>query len=230
MIAAAGSSRRWGGVEKKEYAALEGRPVLAHAALPLLEAAPHMLLVFAVPPGQGEAVRELLAPHLPAPHLPAASSRFVEGGPTRQESVHRALESLCDVCPRIVLIHDGARPWVSVSLVRRVLEAMRGHEACIPVLEPTEAPKLIGPSGRILADLSRRQVQLAQTPQGFLFERILEAHRRAAAGPRLHLDDAEVFAAHCGPVYTVAGDPANRKITWPVDLRAETSGTGEADR
>lgn len=225
MIAAAGSSRRWGGAEKKEYAALEGRPVLAHAALPLLQADPDMLLVFSVPPGHGERVRALLAPH-----LPGGSFRFVEGGPTRQVSVHLALESLCDRKPRIVLIHDGARPWASVELVRRVLEGAERHEACIPVLEPTEAPKLVGPSGRVLADLSRRQVQLAQTPQGFLFERILEAHRRAAAEPRLHLDDAEVYAAHGGPVYTVPGEPANRKITFRADLRPETRGAGEADR
>jgi len=123
--------------------------------------------------------------------------------------------------PEIVLIHDGARPWASVALVRRVLEATRLHEACIPVLESTEAPKLVGPSGRILADLSRRQVQLAQTPQGFLFERILEAHRRASTGSRLHLDDAEVLCSLLRARVHGARRPGNRKITFPAILRAK---------
>jgi len=219
VIACAGSSQRWGGSEKKEYADLEGRPVLAHAVAPLLQIDPDMTVVLTVPAGHGDRVRALLAPH-----LPSCSLRFVEGGPTRQDSVHRGLEALCDLRPEIVLIHDGARPWASAALARRVLEAARLHGACIPVLEPSEAPKLVGPSRWILADLSRRQVQLAQTPQGFLFERILEAHRLASGGSRLHLDDAEVYAACCGPVYTVPGEPANRKITYRRDLTADRPG------
>jgi 2-C-methyl-D-erythritol 4-phosphate cytidylyltransferase len=216
VITSAGSSRRWGGSEKKEYAGLQGRPVLAHAVLPFLEIDPDMLLVLTVPPGHTEQARSLLEPH-----LPSASLRFVEGGPSRQASVHLGLETLRDLRPEIVLIHDGARPWVSAALIRRVLEATRLHGACIPVLEPSEAPKLVGPSGVIVADLSRRLVQFAQTPQGFIFQRILEAHRRASGGSRIHLDDAEVYAAFCGPVYTVPGEPANRKITYPRDLLGE---------
>jgi 2-C-methyl-D-erythritol 4-phosphate cytidylyltransferase len=215
VVASAGSSQRWGGADKKEYAGLDGRPVLVHAVLPFLAVDPDMPLVLAVPPGHVERARALLAPH-----LPSAALHFVEGGASRQCSVHLGLEALCDLRPEIVLIHDGARPWVSVELIRRVLEATRLHGACIPVLEPSEAPKLVGSSGLVLADLSRRMVQLAQTPQGFIYERILEAHRRASSGARQHLDDAGVYASFWGPVYTVPGEPANRKITYPRDLKA----------
>lgn len=220
VITSAGSSQRWGGTEKKEYAALGGRPVLAHAVLPFLDVDPEMILVLTVPAGHVERVGKLLAAHLPPARL-----RLVEGGSSRQASVHLGLESLCDDPPELVLIHDGARPWVSAALIRRVVEAARLHGACVPVLEPCEAPKLVGPSGLVLADLSRHLVQLAQTPQGFLFERILEAHRRAGADARAHLDDAGVYAAFCGPVWTVAGEPANRKITYPRDLAPGSPGT-----
>jgi len=222
VIACAGSSQRWGGTGKKEYALLDGRPVLVHALAPLLEADPGMHLVFAVPAGHLQRVAELLRPHVPAESW--RLWRLVEGGPTRQKSVHLALEELCDLHPQVVLIHDGARPWASVGLVRRVLEAARQRGACIPVLEPNEAPKLVGPSGLILAALPRHVVQLAQTPQGFLFQRILEAHRRADGSTRTYLDDAEVYAACWGPVATVPGEPANRKITYPQDLAGDTAG------
>lgn len=218
VITSAGSSQRWGRGEKKEYALLGGLPVLAHAASPFLDLSADLQLALTVPPGHAQRVRALLEPHLDPTRL-----RIVEGGPTRQVSVLLGLEALGDLEPELVLIHDGARPWVSRELIRRVLEAARLHGACIPVLEPSEAPKLIGPSGLILSDLPRALVQLAQTPQGFRYRSILEAHRRAAGGPRHYADDAEVYAAFCGPVHTVPGEPANRKITYPRDLPDEVA-------
>jgi 2-C-methyl-D-erythritol 4-phosphate cytidylyltransferase len=118
-----------------------------------------------------------------------------------------------------VLIHDGARPWIDKTLVETVLEATRVWGACIPVTEASEAPKKVGASGLILEDLPRQQIRMAQTPQGFLYSRILDAHNRATENPRLFFDDAEVYAAYAGPVFTVAGSRANRKITYREDLR-----------
>lgn len=213
VITSAGSSQRWGGGEKKEYVLFDGRPVLAHAVRPFLEISPDLQLALTVPPGHVQRVHAMLEPHLGCARL-----RILEGGSTRQISVRLGLEALTDIDPEFVLIHDGARPWVSQGLIRRVLESTRRHGACIPVLEPSEAPKLVGPSGLILSDLSRRLIKLAQTPQGFPYQSILQAHRRAAAGSRLYADDAELYAAFCGPVSTVPGEPANRKLTYPRDL------------
>jgi 2-C-methyl-D-erythritol 4-phosphate cytidylyltransferase len=213
IITAAGASSRWEDREKKEYAHLDGRPVLVRAVQPFLEVNPPLQIVITLPeadlPGAESRLESLVA---------LERIRFVSGGSSRQESVRLALEALQDRPPEIVLIHDGARPWVQRGLVEQVLQAARLHGACIPVVDSCDAPKRVGPSGLIVEDLSREQCKLAQTPQGFLFQRILSAHLQARGNPRLFADDAELYAVYFPPVFTIPGQRQNRKITFKEDL------------
>jgi 2-C-methyl-D-erythritol 4-phosphate cytidylyltransferase len=213
IITAAGSSERWADQQKKEYAPLDGQPVLSRAVEPFLEITPALQVVVTLPQADIPMVKDLLQPRLDTERI-----RFVAGGKSRQESVRNGLESLQEQPPHIVLIHDGARPWIDRALIQIVLEGARRWGACIPVVDANEAPKRIGPSGLILEDLPREQYKLAQTPQGFLYRRILEAHRRVKDSPHLCLDDAEVYAACWSGVFTVPGDRRNRKITFKEDL------------
>jgi 2-C-methyl-D-erythritol 4-phosphate cytidylyltransferase len=213
VITAAGSSSRWEDREKKEYAHLDGRPVLVWAVQPFLEVNPPLQIVITLPETDLPGARSRLESLLELDRI-----RFVSGGSSRQESVRLALEALQDHPPEIVLIHDGARPWVERDLIERVLQATRLYGACIPVVDACDAPKRVGPSGLILEDLPREQCKLAQTPQGFLFQQILSAHRRARGNARLFVDDAELYAAYCCPVFTIPGQRRNRKITFKEDL------------
>jgi 2-C-methyl-D-erythritol 4-phosphate cytidylyltransferase len=213
IVTAAGSSKRWADQQKKEYAFLDDRPVLSRALEPFLRITPALHIVITLPEADIPMVRELLQPYMESQQF-----LFVEGGNSRQESVRLGLEALEEKKPHIVLIHDGARPWVDGALIGRVLEGTRKWGACIPVLDASEAPKRVGPSGLILEDLPREQCKLAQTPQGFLYSRILEAHRRVKNSPHLFLDDAEVYAACWSGVFTVPGDRRNKKITFKEDL------------
>lgn len=213
VVTAAGASARMGGGTKKEYRAVRGRPVLAMAVGAFLDAGGFSRLVVTVPPGETENVRILLSPH-----LDLAAVRFVEGGDTRQESVRRALLSLAADPPETVLIHDGARPWVDGSLIRRVLDAVSRQAAAVPVVAVPDAVKLVGASGLVAEHLPRGRVVGAQTPQGFLFREILSAHEAAHRDGVLCADDAEVWRRLWGPVAAVAGDPRNRKITFPHDI------------
>jgi 2-C-methyl-D-erythritol 4-phosphate cytidylyltransferase len=213
IITAAGSSERWADQQKKEYASLGGRPVLSRSIEPFLEITPALHVVITLPRADIPMVKELLRPQIDSERV-----LFVEGGKSRQESVRLGLESLREQQPDIVLIHDGARPWIDGALIDRVLGGTRKWGACIPVVDASEAPKRIGSSGLILEDLHREQFKLAQTPQGFLYTRILEAHRRAKDSPHLFLDDAEVYAAYWSGVFTVPGDRRNKKITFKEDL------------
>ena len=213
VITAAGSSKRWADQKKKEYASLDGRPVLSRTIEPFLEITPDLEIVVTLPGEDIPTVRHLLQPYLEIERI-----LLVPGGSSRQESVRLGLESLREYPPSVVLIHDGARPWIEVELIHRVLEGARRWGACIPVVEASEAPKRIGPSGLILEDLARDQCKLAQTPQGFLYGRILEAHLEARDSTHLFLDDAEVYAAHGWGVFTVPGSRRNRKITFREDL------------
>jgi 2-C-methyl-D-erythritol 4-phosphate cytidylyltransferase len=160
---------------------------------------------------------------------------FVSGGATRQASVFNALSFLASQCaPDMVLIHDGARPWVSPALIRRVIAGVEKYRAVIPLLPLTETPKEInapledeGDGVAVGSDpvfikkhLRRTLVGVAQTPQGFAFPEILTAHQQAARHDSQieYTDDAEVWAAFCGPVAAIPGESENRKITFPEDL------------
>ncbi len=213
VVTAAGRSSRMGGAQKKEYRSLDGKPVLAHAIAPFLLHEPSELII-TVPPGDMDCVKSLLAPYMPA----GLVLTTVEGGRTRQESVLRALRALRSRAPELVLIHDGARPWASEPLVAAVLEAAARFGACVPVVELTEAVKETDAAGWIVRHVPRHTIRIAQTPQGFVFASILSAHERAAQEGAACVDDAEVFALFGGPVATVPGDAANRKITFAHDL------------
>ncbi|MBA7611291.1 2-C-methyl-D-erythritol 4-phosphate cytidylyltransferase [subsurface metagenome] len=213
VLTAAGASKRMGNKLKKEYLDLEGCPVLARATQPFLKLEGLVRIVVTVPAGHIRRARKLLEPYLDFKDL-----ELVEGGAARQESVRLGLETLEEESPDYVLIHDGARPWVSLKLIERVLSGLRRYGACIPVSEITEAPKMIGSSGLILANLDRRQTVIAQTPQGFDYARILAAHRQARAGGAPFIDDAEIYSSYIGPVFTVRGESKNRKITYNTDL------------
>jgi 2-C-methyl-D-erythritol 4-phosphate cytidylyltransferase len=199
--------------DKKEYRCLDGVPVLALAILPFVFLERFSPLVVTVPPGDIPRARSLLAPH-----LPLSSLDLIEGGPTRQDSVYRALKSLRPALPDLVLIHDGARPWVGTALIERVLAAAERYGGCVPLMEASEAVKQVGEMPFILRHLERQSIRCAQTPQGFSFARILEAHEKACGGRCLCADDGEIFDRFAGPVAWVPGDPENRKITWEHDV------------
>ncbi len=215
IVTAAGASARMGAAGKKEYQELDGAPVLARALAPFVRSPRVSRIVVAVPPGHIDRVRALLSPH-----VCLATVSFVEGGDTRQESVRAALRAL-DPAPSIVLIHDGARPWIGAALIERVIETTIGRGACVPVLEASEAVKQLGADGTIERHLDRGTIGLAQTPQGFLYAGIAAAHEEARARGIVCADDGELYALFAGTVAWVRGEPCNRKITWPHDL--ETS-------
>jgi 2-C-methyl-D-erythritol 4-phosphate cytidylyltransferase len=236
VICAAGSSVRMGGL-KKEYRLLLaeagrrltvlGAAVSAFAAVSRVET-----IVIAVPkdPKTGEAAaRQALPPELLAASHPRIV--FTPGGENRRVSVYQALSRLAEFQPAYVLIHDGARPWISPSLIERLISAVHTYRAVIPLLPLTETPKetdmpLYPANGLpnagpvfISRNLRRANTGTAQTPQAFTFPEILSAHERAAEHEHAeYTDDAEVWSVFNGPVAVIPGELANRKITFPEDL------------
>ena len=229
VILAAGSSSRMGGA-KKEFMKLNdddltvlGSSVRTFASIPSVKT-----IVITVPENEEEAGRRALPSEL-------LSNRdfniiFVNGGKTRSESVLNALSALVSYNVCYVLIHDGARPWVSASLVKNIIEAVKKYGAVIPLLPVTDTPKEITVNSEKLTmsdeqsifikrHLKRINVGVAQTPQAFKFPEILYAHEKAAAlcGEEF-TDDAEVWGRFCGEVAVIQGEKENRKITFPEDI------------
>ena len=146
---------------------------------------------------------------------------FVPGGLTRQESVYRGLLDLKKKTPNIVLIHDGARPWITETVIREVYQKTVQTGAAIPVVPSVNAMKTINSQGTIISNLKREFTVAAQTPQGFLFDKILTSHETASSDGLEYIDDAEIYSKYVGDAATVPGDTANRKITYMSDMEGK---------
>ena len=136
----------------------------------------------------------------------------VAGGGRRQDSVLAGLEALDDV--HWAIIHDGARPLVTEQLIEEGLRAAEETGAscsAIPVLDTLKE----GTAGRIVRTVDRSRLWLAQTPQTFLFELLLDAHKRASGDVT---DDAALVEALGVEVRLVTASPRNIKVTTPDDL------------
>lgn len=142
----------------------------------------------------------------------------VSGGTTRQESVRLGLRALAVAAPDRVLIHDAARPFVPAAVIGRVVAALGSAEAVIPALPVPATLKAVDGAGWITGTVPRAGLQAAETPQGFRFPLILEAHEKAATAGDDFTDDAAVAEWAGIPVRVVAGDAANIKLTTPEDI------------
>ena len=133
--------------------------------------------------------------------------------------------------PDIVLIHDAARPFVSAGVISRAIEAASRTGAAIPVVPVTDTIKLTGASGNVEDTPDRARLRIAQTPQAFRFDVILEAHRRAAKDGRSDFTDDAAIAEWAGlTVATFEGDVANMKLTTPEDFVREEARLASAAR
>jgi 2-C-methyl-D-erythritol 4-phosphate cytidylyltransferase/2-C-methyl-D-erythritol 2,4-cyclodiphosphate synthase len=211
LVVASGRGERFGGERPKQYLPLAGRPVLRHC-----------LERFCRHPGI-DRVRAVIHPDDDALYAAAADGLDlldpVPGGATRQESVRLGLESLAGDPPDCVLIHDGVRPLVGRALIDRVLDALRTHAGALPAVAVTDTLKR-GDRGVVVGTVGRGGLHRAQTPQGFSYRGIVEAHRRFAGAAMT--DDAALAEAAGLTVALVAGDEDNLKVTEPADLaRAE---------
>lgn len=231
IIVAAGSSTRMGTSVKKEYLPLNGGTVLSETAAVFLKAFPFSQIVIVHPKdGIDGAKKALYANPENGELFSATRFIFAEGGNTRQSSVHNALECLYHqsekkALPQLVLIHDGARPFLSTGLVTRTLEASAEYGAAVPALQPVDTQKEIDADRNIIRHLVRADLAAVQTPQGFRFNEILEAHRKAGNDGKEYTDDTEIWDNYnSSKTHVIKGESSNKKITYPGDI--DTSKTG----
>lgn len=140
----------------------------------------------------------------------------VLGGATRQESVYNGLKAVHE---ENVLIHDGARPWISKKNVDALLEKLAEHPACILMVPAKDTVKVVE-KGIIKETLQRERLWLAQTPQAFDTRLIISCYKRAMDLGIQATDDAQVVELICDmPVLCVKGSYDNIKITTKEDLK-----------
>ncbi|MBB5519960.1 bifunctional 2-C-methyl-D-erythritol 4-phosphate cytidylyltransferase/2-C-methyl-D-erythritol 2,4-cyclodiphosphate synthase [Amphiplicatus metriothermophilus] len=216
LIVAAGRGTRAGEGGPKQYRLLAGKPVLAHAAAAFLDHPQIDAVRVIIHSDDGDAYAEAMAEFRGHPKLLAP----VHGGAERQDSVRLGLESLESDPPTLALIHDAARPFVSGAVISNVIEALGAADGAIAALPVFDTIKR-AEGGHIAETVPRERLWRAQTPQGFRYRAILDAHRKAAG--KAYTDDAAVAEAAGLKVALALGSPDNMKITQAEDFgMAET--------
>lgn len=211
IIVAAGSGSRFGGDIPKQFQLLHGYPVLMHSITALSKATPGASIMIVLSENHIELWRRL------CDEYSFVSPPVVYGGTTRWESVRNALHYLpAPGETDIITIHDGARPLVSTRIVSDVVDACRTHSGAIPAIPITDSVRSFCADGMSEA-LDRSRLRAVQTPQAFNASKLMEAYRLPYRDT--FTDDAAVMTAagHADIVLT-DGDPANIKITRPLDM------------
>lgn len=206
LIVAAGAGERMGGDVPKQYRMLGGEPVLRHAVRAFMS---HPVI---------REVRVVIhAAHRAFYEAACGEMGLLEpiiGGDTRQASVLNGLKALESDAPQWVLVHDAARPFVSEVLISRVLDGLRHSPAVIPVIPVIDTLKeVIGQ--HVTGTPIRSTMRAVQTPQGFHYAALRNAHDRFAGTGAT--DDAMVMEMAGLDVTVVEGELRNRKLTTPED-------------
>ena len=212
LIVAGGAGQRFGAERPKQYLDLAGKPVLRRTVEAFLRHPQVNDVRVVIDPAWREAYDAAVSGlGLPAP---------VAGGASRQDSVRNGLEAIAaDGAPDLVLIHDAARPLIDDATIGAVIAALGDKPGAIAAVQVADTLKR-GNDGSIGATVDREGLWRAQTPQGFRFPAILEAHR-AAAGLSL-TDDAAVAERAGLAVALVPSKEDNFKVTTPDDLTRAT--------
>jgi len=204
LIVAAGKGERAGTALPKQYERLGGQPMLRRT-VQAFQGYPVQVVI-----GQGQDA--LASEALKGLSLPAS----VTGGATRQESVRLGLEALAKDEPDFVLIHDAARPLVSRRVIADVIQALEaGADGALPMIAASDTLRRKGADGRWTL-VPREALYRAQTPQGFAFGKILDAHRAHASED---VTDDVALAELAGlKVDMVEGEEKNIKVTRKEDF------------
>lgn len=227
IITAAGSSTRIGSGIKKEYLPFQNGTVLSTCVQTFINSCKNRFIItdfiITCPPnGKSECQKALnFTSQQENDNSKNISQVFqiIEGDKTRQKSVFNAMCAVKNH-PQIVLIHDGARPFVSQKIILEGIQAAQEFGASVPGLTPTDTQKQIDEEGFITNHLQRASLVAVQTPQCFDFQMLLEAHKKAHQEEKEYTDDTEIWGKYCGKVKVITGESKNIKITYPKDLES----------
>jgi 2-C-methyl-D-erythritol 4-phosphate cytidylyltransferase len=202
-----------GGELPKAFLPMAGTPLLAHTIRQFEACSGVGEVVVLAPPEDGEQMAEALVKRYGFTKV----SHIVPGGAERQDSVYAGLKALGPAVD-LVLIHDGARPFVSPDLIDRIITETRVWQAVVAAIPVRDTIKEIGEDGSVLKTLNRDRLWEIQTPQGFQYPLLLKAYEKAFQDRFYGTDDAALVERLGIEVKVVPGSRFNLKITTPEDL------------
>jgi 2-C-methyl-D-erythritol 4-phosphate cytidylyltransferase len=214
VVLAAGEGRRVGAETAKSYLPIAGRPLVMRTLDRVFAARTVESVVLVVAAGEVKRCESMLRSD------PALKNRrwlLQAGGPTRQQSARRGLECVGSDCD-LVIIHDGARPFVSPGLIERCVKTAADKDAVVVGLPVRDTIKVVSPERWIQSTPERSALWEIQTPQVFKRDLLVEAHARAEREGIQVTDDAMLVERIGSPVYVLEGERTNIKITVPEDV------------
>jgi len=214
VIVAAGRGIRFNNRHKKQFSRVAGHPVIAWTVSAFDRAQSIDSLVLAVPSEDIRRIREEILSR----YRISKNVLLVAGGEKRQDSVYRCLLALSPEI-RYAAIHDGVRPAVEPETIDAVCRSAYEHGAAL-LAERTTDSVFEAAQGTVLRYFDRERLWQAQTPQAFLREGILMAHKRALEEGFDASDDGVLYRKYTGVVHVIEGPSDNIKITLPGDAYA----------
>lgn len=216
IILAAGQGKRMKAGKNKQFIALLDEPLIIHTIKPFLEDNWCSQIYLVINPDEEVQMKQLLQGYSWNERI-----RIVFGGKERQESGYLGLLAIeQENQDKVVMIHDGARPFVEEKQLHQLAISAENNDAALLAVPVTDTIKR--KKARSLETLDRSALWAAQTPQAFSYSLILKAHRKAAAEGFLGTDDVSLVERLEKPVNIVEGSYQNVKLTTPDDImRAE---------
>jgi len=213
LIAAAGKGERMGGEVEKQFRLLGGKPLLSHTLAAFEETSEIDTVILIVPPGREEFCRQAVV----AREGFRKVARIVTGAESRQGSVQAGFRWLAPDID-IVVVHDGARPFVTPALIRAGIDAAARYGGAVVAIPESDTLKRVSGEGVVLETVARQQLWRAQTPQAFQRQILQEALEFAERYQLTGTDEASLVESVPHQVWIVPGSSWNLKITTPDDL------------
>ena len=217
VILSGGVGSRMGLNIPKQYALVEGEPIISYCLRTFFANDQTDAVVIGVAKEWKEFVAEWLAKVVPTKPV-----FFAEPGETRQYSIFNALEVIEQnggTEGDVVIIHDAARPLVSQELINRCYDECEIADGVLPVIAVKDTVYFSNDGKQIESLLDRSKLWAGQAPEAFLFKKYLQAHRDLPREELLKINGSTELAYRVGMnCHLVAGDPMNFKITTPEDL------------
>ena len=213
IILAGGKGKRMGAPVSKQFIEIKGKPIIYYTIKKFSENKKIDNIVVVLSKDEVGYFKENI---LEKYNLKV--DNIVIGGTERQDSVYNGLKSLEDTNTDIVLIHDGARPFISDRIIDDGIKFAQVYGACAPGVMPKDTIKIKNESNFSVSTPERGSLVAIQTPQVCKFNEILECHEKIKINNIVVTDDTMVAEKFGYSVYLYDGEYTNIKVTTPEDL------------
>ncbi len=212
MIPAAGSGNRMEAGKNKLFLQLDDRPILIHTLLKFEEDPNCSSIILAIKETERLFIQALLLKY-----RIKKVSQMVTGGQERQQSVHACLEVFKGSVDSVVLVHDGARPFVSRQTIVELVQTAYQSGAAIAAVPVKDTTKIVV-EGKVQGTPDRETLWSVQTPQAFRYQLLFDASEQAIKEGVFATDESMLIERLGYPVQIVKSTYENIKMTTPEDL------------